>query len=113
MTSQPILRALSYVDDAYLESAARSMRARPPIRRWAPAAACLVLACALLLAALLPRPDDGLILNAADVAASISGDPMDSIPEVDAPEVGESDPLPDETALSTEAPMEEPTEGAI
>ena len=38
------------------------------------------------------------------------GDPMDSIPEAEAPEVGESDPLPEETALSTEAPMEEPTE---
>ncbi|MBP3570917.1 MAG: hypothetical protein J6M42_03080 [Clostridia bacterium] len=41
------------------------------------------------------------------------GDPMDSIPEAEAPEIGESNPLPEETALSTEAPMEEPTEGAI
>ena len=40
-------------------------------------------------------------------------DPMDSIPEAEAPEIGESNPLPEETALSTEPPMEEPDEGPI
>lgn len=48
-----------------------------------------------------------------DAPGDAPGDPMDSIPEAEAPEIGESDPLPEETALSTEPPMEEPTEGPI
>lgn len=48
-----------------------------------------------------------------DALGDAPGDPMDSIPEAEAPEIGESNTLPEETALSTEAPMEEPTEGAI
>ena len=58
-------------------------------------------------------PDDAPGDAPGDVPGNVPGDPMDSIPEAEAPEVGESDPLPEETALSTEAPMEEPTEGAI
>lgn len=48
-----------------------------------------------------------------DAPGDAPGDPLDSIPEAEAPEIGESNPLPEETALSTEPPMEEPTEGAI
>ena len=48
-----------------------------------------------------------------DAPGDAPGDPMDSIPEAEAPEIGESNPIPEETALSTESPMEEPTEGAI
>ncbi len=45
-----------------------------------------------------------------DAPGDAPSDPLDSIPEAEAPEIGESDPLPEETALSTEPPMEEPME---
>ena len=48
-----------------------------------------------------------------DAPGDAPGDPLDSIPEAEAPEIGESNPLPEETALSTDPPMEEPTEGPI
>ena len=48
-----------------------------------------------------------------DAPGDAPSDPLDSIPEAEAPEIGESNPIPEETALSTEPPMEEPTEGAI
>ena len=72
MTSQELYRALQYVDDAYLESAADSMERRPRprfVRRWALAAACLLLVCAVALVPTFSRLIRGAVIDAADVAS--------------------------------------------